>query len=512
MNYRLARILIVSAACAAGLTGFSYLLVHDPAAELAVHLPGMDARPPEGVHESFEVTIGESFQVFDGSPSAVTAVWPRFRGAFMDNINREPTALASSFAPGEPPILWSVELGEGYAGAAVANGRVYVLDYDEERQADALRCFSLDDGRELWRRWYTTRLKRNHGISRTVPAVTERYVVTIGPNCHVMSTDALSGELLWGIDLVERYGVEVPLWYTGQCPLIDEGFGTGGLAAEPGDELGRDAGKPPARPQAVIAVGGTVLMIGVDLATGEVLWETPNPEGYAMSHSSVMLMELAGTRTYVYAAIGAILGVSAEPESAGTLLWSTTGFDATVIAPSPVQVGDDRVFQAAGYGAGSIMLQIEPGTRPVAATPGNPLVPGLAVRTLYRHRPIEGLSSEQQTPILYRGHLFGILPKDAGALRGQFACWHPDGRLIWSSGEDRRFGLGPYLLADGKFYLLQEDGVLLVVEAGLQGFRPLGSARILDGPDPWAPLALAGGRLLARDTRRMVCVDLRAKE
>jgi outer membrane protein assembly factor BamB len=46
----------------------------------------------------------------------------------------------------------------------------------------------------------------------------------------------------------------------------------------------------------------------------------------------------------------------------------------------------------------------------------------------------------------------------------------------------------------------------------VEGYNPLGSVRILDGPDAWAPLALVEGRLIARDSRRMVCVDLMQKE
>jgi len=40
-------------------------------------------------------------------------------------------------------------------------------------------------------------------MSRTIPAVTENYVVTIGPKCHVMCVDAESGEFKWAIDLEE---------------------------------------------------------------------------------------------------------------------------------------------------------------------------------------------------------------------------------------------------------------------------------------------------------------------
>ncbi len=467
---------IIAACSIASLTAFGFLVVHDPAIDLVEHLPGEDGRPAD-LPPPPSVRIGQYLEAFGGAPSAITASWPGFRGAWRDNTSRESVPLAT---PGPDwsadRILWSVDdLGEGYAGAAVANGRVYVLDYDEDRQADSLRCFSLDDGREIWRRWYVVRMKRNHGFSRTVPAVSGRYVVTLGPNCHVMCCDALTGEYLWGIDLVLAHGTVVPDWYAGQCPLID----------------GR---------QAVIAVGGPeTLMMGVDLATGRVAWHTPNPGKLAMSHSSIVVATIAGERTYVYAAIGGIVGVSAESGNPGTLLWSSAAFDATVIAPSPVPVDDDRVFVTAGYGAGSILLRVsrDGGT--------------FTADVLYRYLAADGFSCEQQTPIAYQGALIGILPQSAGAKREELACWDPEGRrYLWSSGQAARFGqYGPYLLADGKLVVLDEDGTLTMAEASIEKFLPLGSAKILEGPDAWGPMALVAGRLIARDTHRMVCVDVR---
>jgi len=203
----------------------------------------------------------------------------------------------------------------------------------------------------------------------------------------------------------------------------------------------------------------------------------------------------------VYAAVGGIVGVSAETADRGRLLWSTSAFDAMVIAPSPVSLGDGRLFVTAGYGAGSIMLRVSRDAGGGGA---------FATEVLYRHRPAEGFACEHQTPVLYRGALIGVLPKDAGAKRGELACWDPDGRLLWSSGQTARFGLGPYLLADGKLVVLDEDGTLTFAEASTTAYRPLGSVKILDGPDAWAPMALVAGRLIARDTHRMVCVDLRA--
>ena len=66
-------------------------------------------------------------------------------------------------------------------------------------------CYSLLDGTELWRRGYAVDIKRNHGMSRTIPAVNDKYVVTVGPRCQVMCCDAITGDLLWGIDMVREF-------------------------------------------------------------------------------------------------------------------------------------------------------------------------------------------------------------------------------------------------------------------------------------------------------------------
>ena len=82
-------------------------------------------------------------------------------------------------------------------------------------------------------------------MSRTTPALTDKYVVTIGPKCHVACLDAATGELHWFIDLVKDHGAKVPAWYAGQCPLIENG-------------------------KVILGVGGDALITAVDIETGEV--------------------------------------------------------------------------------------------------------------------------------------------------------------------------------------------------------------------------------------------------
>lgn len=453
---------------------FVYWFLYNPTNELSISLPGMDNRPAlaDGVLE--HITIGASFMSYASHSSDLQGKWTRFRGADFDNINKENIPLIDNFGDA-PNILWEVELGEGHAAPVIYNGKAYLLDYVEERNTDALRCFSIETGEELWSRWYLVKVKRNHGMSRTVPAITDKYLITIGPRCHVMCVDPETGDFLWGKDLVQEYGTEIPFWYTGQCPIIVDDV-------------------------AILAPGGSSLIIGVDCATGEVLWETPNPDGWQMSHSSIMPMTFEDKKMYVYFAVGGIVGISAEGDDIGKILWKTNKFSPNVIAPSPVILENGRIYVTAGYGAGAALFQLVQNND------------GYSVELILTYKPKDGIASEQQTPIYYQGRLFSILPKDAAGMRNQFVCVDPydPQNILWSSGKVDRFGLGPYMIADNKFFILNDDGTLTIAKADINSFQLLDKRRIIEGQDAWGPFALADGYLLMRDSKKLICIDMRA--
>jgi outer membrane protein assembly factor BamB len=332
----------------------------------------------------------------------------------------------------------------------------------------------VQSGEIFWERGYNVNVRRNHGMSRTVPAVNENYVVTIGPRGQVMCVNRLTGELMWGLDMVREYNTEIPFWYTGQCPLIDDNM-------------------------VILATGGNALLIGIDCQSGEVMWESANPEKWQMSHSSVMPMWFAGKKMYVYDAVGGICGISAEGPDTGRILWSTTDFSPSVVAPSPVVLEDGRIYMTAGYGAGSATFQLFENE-------------GLfTVETTGKYRPRDAMASEQQTPVVVDGRMYGVLPKDAGGNRNQFVCCPADEvtSFIWTSGKKQRFGLGPYLFADGKFFILDDDGTLFITKPTENSLQVLDKRRIIEGQDAWGPLALADGLLLMRDAKKLVCINMR---
>ena len=446
---------------------------YDPTTNFTQALPGADHRPEGHARKADEVVIGEFFMKEEGAAPSneLKGEWPCFRGPSHDNK----AAVSATPSTPTPECVWTIETGEGHASPVISEGKVYVLDYDEKTSSDVLRCLDLPTGRQLWRRWYRVPMKRNHGFSRTIPAVWHDLVVTIGPEGHVMCCNKNTGALQWTIDMKKRFGTEIPFWYTGQCPLIHD------------DAL------------VLAPAGKDTLMVGIDVRTGKTLWGTRNNIGFKMSHSSVMPMTLAGTPTYVYVGIGGVCGVSAQQGRRGQLLWKATKWQPSVVAPSPLQISPTQVFLVAGYGAGGALLRVtQSGTTWKAEIQES-------------YKAAEGMSSEQQTPINYQGKLITILPKDGGGMRERLAMYTPDDihTPIWTSSAEERFGLGPYMMVGDKLFAFKEDGELFVYRVGTTSMTLLRRQRVMDdGIDAWGPMAYADGLLTLRDSKTIKCLKV----
>ncbi len=448
-----------------------FWLLHDSDKPLSLRIPGTDQASRSELGGTNPVLAGmlirgEEDPAMRPAPEphpTLPGAWPQFRGPNRDDISPEQTKLARRCDPSALRQLWGVDVGEGYAGPAVREGRVYLMDYDRDKKQDALRCLSLENGHELWRYAYPVRVKRNHGMSRTVPAVTDKLVVAIGPKCHVVCAHPVTGELRWGIDLVRQYGATVPQWYAGQCPLVENNT-------------------------VILAPGGrNALLMAVDGDTGEVLWRTPNPKGWKMTHSSIMPAEFGGQRMYLYCADKGVVAVGATN---GAVLWETTDWKIKIATvPSPLVLDGGRVFLSGGYDAGSLMLQIrKEGDR-------------FSTETVFKLEP-KIFGALQHTPILHEEHIYGVRAD------GRFACLTLDGKPVWVSDPSQQFGYGPFLAADGLILAMNDSGVLREIELTPQKYKLLGEARVLQGRESWGPMALAGRRLLVRDLTRLACLEL----
>lgn len=300
-------------------------------------------------------------------------------------------------------------------------------------------------------------------MSRGVPAVTDKLVMAMGPKCHVVCVDATTGELRWGLDLVHEFGATVPPWYAAQCPLIDKGA----LILAP--------------------AGKSALMVAVDPETGKSLWQTANPRGWKMTHSSVIPMEFEGERIYVYCANNGVVGVSAKD---GALLWESTDWKIGIATvPSPLILPEGRIFLSGGYNAGSLLARLKREGGRLKFEPVLKLGP-------------EVFGATQHTPIFYDNHIYGVRAD------GKFVCLNLDGKVAWTSDAGEAFGLGGFILADGLILAMNDSGLLRVMEARSDKWNLLSRAQVLKGRESWGPLALAGGRLIARDFTRMVCLEV----
>lgn len=396
------------------------------------------------------------------------ADWPQFRGPNRDGVSTE-TGLLRAWPEGGPKQLWSIPLGQGYSGAAVVGGRVYVNDYDEATSDYLIRCLSLADGKEIWRYKESRRIRPNHAITRTVPATDGRYVFSLDPKAVLHALDAATGREIWRKDFVQDYGSKIPPWYNGQCPLVEK------------------------ERVLVAPVGSSALVVALDKAKGTEIWRTPNPDGWLLSHSSLMPARIGGVDQYLLSVLDGTFAVAA---AYGKRLWHHPFKFNLTVAPSPLVVDADRVYVTGAYDAGGTMFRVKKSAAGAFTT-----------ETLFVHKPDEW-NSEVQTPIVFQKHLFAVGKKK----RGLFTCLDFDGKPVWTSDGRASFELGSFILADGMFIVLEgKTGTLRLLEASVSGYKELASAAVLTGPDVWAPLALSDGKLLVRDLGRLVCLDLKRR-
>ena len=181
------------------------------------------------------------------------------------------------------------------------------------------------------------------------------------------------------------------------------------------------------------------------------------------------------------------MGVSAED---GNILWEYTGWKIRIANVStPVVVDEGLIFLSGGYNAGSMMLQLIQADETINA------------KQVFKLES-EVFGSEQHTPIFYDGYIYGVRPDK------QLACLDLNGKVVWTSTSNHKFGLGPYTIAKGLIYVMNDSGLLTLVEATPSGYNQFAEAKVLDGPDSWGPMAIVSGRLILRDLNRMICLDI----
>ena len=307
--------------------------------------------------------------------------WPQWLGPDRDGVYREAGVL-TQFPAGGPTELWRVKVGGGYAGPAVAGGRVFVPDWvpddpaaapEDQFQNPALTgrervlCLDAKTGDTLWeyapRVIYEIQYPAGPRVTPTVElnADGSGKVYFLGAMGDLVCLDAATGEKVWGGNVVEKYGSAVPIWGFASHPLIDGDnlYTIAGPADGPllcvdknTGELKWKAGRAEdecgyAPPVLYTVNGKRVLMAwtaesvdAVDPATGKVFWSVPVAPSYNMSIAHPVLTA-AGGENLLYCMSHdpqavAMLKLAADPTDAPEVLWrgdARTGMNGVMNTP-----------------------------------------------------------------------------------------------------------------------------------------------------------------------------------
>ncbi|HBH51001.1 MAG TPA: pyrrolo-quinoline quinone, partial [Planctomycetaceae bacterium] len=263
--------------------------------------------------------------------------WPQWGGPRRDLVWRE-TGIVETLPPGpQLPRVWSTPIGNGYAGPAVAAGRVYVMDRPDKTETERVLCLDAETGRVLWTHQYEARYKVDYPAGpRMTPVIVDDLLYTIGTMGHMFCLRVADGSVVWKKQFVDEFDTKLPIWGMVATPLVL------------GDRL-------------ITLVGGVpnALVVCFDRKTGRELWRSL--EDTEVGYCPPVLCEFGGRPQVVVWHPRAVTAI--EPDT-GKEIWSVpfpVRFGLCI--PQPRQVGN-RLFLTAFYN-GPLMIELdEAGTTP----------------------------------------------------------------------------------------------------------------------------------------------------
>ena len=145
------------------------------------------------------------------SISILASEWPQWLGPQRDGIWRE-DGIVEKF-DGTPKLKWKVNVGGGYSGPAVADGRVFVTDrqlakgvtnpankFTRGRLAGSERilCLRESDGELLWKYEYDCPYELSYPAGpRCTPTVDGEKVYVLGAMGDLFCLSTADGKVIW---------------------------------------------------------------------------------------------------------------------------------------------------------------------------------------------------------------------------------------------------------------------------------------------------------------------------
>ena len=472
----------------------------DPQAVLEWLAPGGGTGPGTGQQPAPtpDAEAGLSFHRAAGplSPEATTSDWVQFLGPGGRGVSPE-THLNKTWGQEGPPLVWELEVGEGYSAPAVAGQHlIYFHRLDDD---EVVECRRPENGERLWDFRYPTTYRDSYGYSsgpRCSPLVAEPLVYTYGARGRLHCLELETGKLIWERNLVSEFEVPQDFFGVASTPVIH------------GEQIIVHLGAPQ---------GPSVL--SMNRRTGATVWSTTSD--WQAGYSTPVIGPVHGReRCFVFT------GGKSRPPRGGLICldpetgavdfsfpWRSRSYE-SVNASSPVLI-DDRVFVSASYDTGGALLDLD-------AEGGYELAWTSKV-----------LGTHFNTAIHADGHLYGFDGRnepDAALVCQELATGNEAWRkvLAWEetyelngAAKPRPMSVyrGSLLAADGDYLCLGEQGHLLWLRLTPEGPKELARTWLFAARETWTPLVLSRGLLFvcqnARDfvtgaPPRLLCYDLRA--
>jgi outer membrane protein assembly factor BamB len=421
--------------------------------------------------------------------------WPQWMGPNRDGQWKE-SGVLQKFPKGGPKKLWSTPIHGGYAGPAVANGKVYVTDYESKdarpmnspigpskrEGKERLLCLDAATGKEIWKDEYDCPYNVSYASGpRCTPMIADGKVYSLGAMGDLHVLDAEKGTLIWKKDFKTDYKAKTPMWGFAGHPLIY-------------------------KDTVICLVGGDSLLVAFDKNTGKEVWKslTTPGEGNA-GYGTPALIDAGGTKQLVIWQPKKLVSMSPID---GQMFWEVdlaAQYGMSIMAPR--KSGDYLFCGGIGYACVLVKLATD---RPAAeevwrGTQKNKL----------------GVYPVCMTPIIDDGIVYAV--NQPGFLR---AIKLETGEMLWETqkpvtGKDdkdpRPLNSGTaFLVKNGdRYFVFAETGHLIIAKLTAKGYEEVDRAKLLDptneafGRDVvWSHPAFANKCVFARNDKEIVCYSL----
>lgn len=414
--------------------------------------------------------------------------WPQWMGPRRDAVWREAGIVDSIPAEGLS-VKWRVPVAYGYSGPAVANGRVYVMDFEKQSGEVAnspdgitklsgnerVLCFDALTGEPIWKHSYPQPYALSYAAGpRCTPTVSGNKVYTLGAHGHLSCLHAGTGDVIWEKSLPEQYSTETPIWGYTSHPLVD------------GDLLYTLAG------------GDGSVCVALNKDTGEEVWTALRAA--EPGYGTPTMIEHAGVKQLL---IWHPESLNALHPLTGELYWSVPlrpGYNMSIMAPRKA----GNYLYASAIGNASALIELD------QTKPGGKIV--------WRGRAKMSVYCSNSTPFIDNGTIYGC-DVETGALMGVAL---KDGKRLWqttqatdNSKRRSRHATAYLVKHDDRFFLFNELGDLILAKLSPEGYEELGRFHVLEPtneafgrPVVWSHPAFAEKSMFARNDRELVRVDL----